>query len=209
MALRTPTTVDLFNPIMCEDAHESKFIEIALGWEPGHIWLHTTHEDPWPHYMMLEVCWDGFWTLSFGLSQLHGHGSRLVCDVWGRAWIEIQWNSIGLKARSHMTSHYTWGRVTTLHDVGGVFGRLLDTSFWALTISWSRLLAHVWSDPKIHLSKIIMDPSIGSHYFSSIQGSLPPPPPSLPVIESCPLRMIQSGGPYNPHVVEATRPTSH
>ena len=25
-----------------------------------------------------------------------------------------------------MTSHYTWGSVTTLHDVGGVLGRPLD-----------------------------------------------------------------------------------
>ena len=32
---------------------------------------------------------------------------------------------------------------TTLHDVGGVLGRPLDTFLWALTISWSRLLARV------------------------------------------------------------------
>ena len=31
MALRTLTTVDLFYFIMCEDPHEHKFIEIALG----------------------------------------------------------------------------------------------------------------------------------------------------------------------------------
>ena len=31
--------------------------------------------------MILEVCWDGLWTLSFGVSQFHGHGSRLVCEV--------------------------------------------------------------------------------------------------------------------------------
>ena len=35
----------------------------------------------WPHYMILEVRWDGLWTLSFGLSQFHGHGSWLVCEV--------------------------------------------------------------------------------------------------------------------------------
>ena len=29
--------------------------------------------------MLLEVCWDGPWTLSFGLSQVYGHGSWLVC----------------------------------------------------------------------------------------------------------------------------------
>ena len=41
--------------------------------------------------------------------------------VQGHAWIEIHWNSIWLRARSHVTSQYTWGSVTTLHDFGGVF----------------------------------------------------------------------------------------
>jgi len=27
------------------------------------------------------VSWDGLWTLSFGLSQFHGHESWLVCEV--------------------------------------------------------------------------------------------------------------------------------
>ena len=45
------------------------------------MWLHTTLEDPWPHYMILEVSWDGLWTLSFGLSQSHGHGSWLMHEV--------------------------------------------------------------------------------------------------------------------------------
>ena len=31
--------------------------------------------------MNLEVCWDGLWTLSFELSQFHGHGYWLVCEV--------------------------------------------------------------------------------------------------------------------------------
>ena len=31
--------------------------------------------------MILEVCWDGLWTHSFKLSQFHGHGSWLVCEV--------------------------------------------------------------------------------------------------------------------------------
>ena len=64
-----------------EDPYEQKFIEIAFGWGPGRIWLHTTLEGPWPHDMILEVCWDSLWTLSFGLSQFHGHGSWLVCEV--------------------------------------------------------------------------------------------------------------------------------
>ena len=35
----------------------------------------------------------------------------------------------------------------TLHDFGGDLGRPLDTFNWALTISWSRLLARVWGGP--------------------------------------------------------------
>jgi len=50
---------------------------------------------------------------------------------------EIHQNSIWLRARSHMASHYTWGSVTALHDFGDVLGWPLDNFFWALTISWS------------------------------------------------------------------------
>ena len=56
-------------------------LKIAFGWRPGHIWLHTTLQGPWPHYMILKVCWDSLWTLSCGLSQSRGHGSWLVCEV--------------------------------------------------------------------------------------------------------------------------------
>ena len=77
--------------------------------------------------------------------------TMLVYHVWGPSWIEIYWNGIWLRPQSHVTSHCTWGPVTTLlHDCGGVLGRPLDTFFWALTISWSRLLARVWSDPETH-----------------------------------------------------------
>ena len=62
-------------------------------------------------------------------------------------WIEIHWKSIWLRPRSHMTSHNTWGSVTTQHDFGGVLGQPLDNLFWALIFSWSRLLARVWNGP--------------------------------------------------------------
>ena len=74
MALQMLTTIGLFYFIMFEDPREWKFIEIAFDWGPNHIWLHTTLEGPWPHYMILEVSWDGIWTLSFGLSHFHGFG---------------------------------------------------------------------------------------------------------------------------------------
>ena len=71
----------------------------------------------------------------------HNRWFILSYHVWEPAWIEINWNSIWLRAWSHMASRYTWGSVTTLHDFGGVLGWPLDTFFWALTIPWSRFLA--------------------------------------------------------------------
>ena len=90
--------------------------------------------------------------LKVGLTQnqeTHAHNRWFILfyHVWGPVWIEIHWNGIWLRAWSHMASHYTWGSVTTLHDFGGVLGRPLNTFLWALTMSWSRLLARVWSGP--------------------------------------------------------------
>ena len=79
----------------------------------------------------------------------HNLGLFYFNHAWRPAQIEIHWIIIFLRARSHMTSQYTWGSVTTLHDFWGVLGQPLDTFFWAPTISWSRLLARVWSGPKI------------------------------------------------------------
>ena len=78
MALPTFTIIDLFYFIMYEDLHEQKFIETTSGGGPNHIWLHTTLEGPWPHYMILEVCWTAFEHFLLGS---HGHGSWLVCEV--------------------------------------------------------------------------------------------------------------------------------
>ena len=55
--------------------------------------------------------------------------------------------------------------MTTLHDLGGVLERPLDTFFWALTLSWSRLLARVRSGPyavigKFFLGTIGRDPNV-------------------------------------------------
>ena len=77
-----------------------------------------------------------------GTQNVHNCWFILYYHVWGPTWIEIHWNSIWLRVWLHMASHYTWGSVTTLHDFGGVLGRPLDTLLWALTNSWSWLLAH-------------------------------------------------------------------
>jgi hypothetical protein len=114
------------------------------------------------------VTWTIFKTylLEVGLTRKPGdHGIRnaddrwfiLFCHAWGPTWIGIDWKGIWLRARSHRTSHYTWGSVSTLCDFGGVLGRPLDTFFWALTISWSRLLARVWSGPKESITHKVSD----------------------------------------------------
>ena len=84
--------------------------------------------------------------------------------------IRIHWNNVWLRARLHMTAHYTRGFVSTLHGFGGALGHPLNTFFWVLTIPWSRLLAHVWSGPKLP-SKLwysIIQCIFGGPYFLSV-----------------------------------------
>jgi hypothetical protein len=87
-----------------------------------------------------------------GTPNAHNRWFILLYHVWRPAWIKTYWNSIWLRARSHMTSQYTWGSVTTPHEFGSALRRPWHTFFWALTVSCSRLLARVWSDPYIHLA---------------------------------------------------------
>jgi len=42
-----------------------------------------------------------------GILNNHNHWFFLIYHVWGLTWIEIPCNSIWLRARSHMASHYT------------------------------------------------------------------------------------------------------
>ena len=55
---------------------------------------------------------------------VHNHWFILFYHAWRPVWIEIHWNSIWLRTRSHMTSHYTWRSVATLW-----FWRCLGTAF--------------------------------------------------------------------------------
>ena len=87
-----------------------------------------------------------------GTPNAHNRWFVLLYQVRGSAWIAIHWNNIWLRAQ-HIWLH------TTLEDpwphhmmLGGVLGRPLDTFFWALTFSWSRLLARVWSGPLVKLT---------------------------------------------------------
>jgi hypothetical protein len=98
MTLWILSSVGLFHFIMYKDPHEQEFI----GWGSGHIWLHTTFEDPWPHYIILGASWDGRWTLSFGLSKYHGHGS------WLRVW-----------SGPHLTFWFPWLILSSFTTVVG------------------------------------------------------------------------------------------
>jgi hypothetical protein len=63
--------------------------------------------------------------------------------VWGPAWIEIYWNSIWLRARSHMASHCTWGytrrklvhynRPLRLGQLRLMLGKCIKISLWLST----------------------------------------------------------------------------
>ena len=85
MPLRTTLIiVYLLYFVMCE---EPPWIEIHCN----SIWLGLVMYDfilhlegLWPHCMILEAPWDGLCTLSFGLSQSHGHGCWLMCGLLSR-----------------------------------------------------------------------------------------------------------------------------
>ena len=133
--------------------------------EQQSMWLH----DGWKAYMGSHMASNGTcfmvtWTifqihlLEVDLTQNHWETMALwmltivdllyVYHVRGAAWIKIHLNIIWLRPRSCMTSHYTWG-LWPLHDFGGVLGWPLDPFFRPLTISWSRLLARVFSGLEI------------------------------------------------------------
>ena len=80
MTIQTLTTIFFFSlhvwgPPWIEVHWKSIWLRAQLHMTSHYTWgLVTTH-------MILEVPWDGLWTLFFGLSQFHGHGSWLVCEV--------------------------------------------------------------------------------------------------------------------------------
>ena len=66
-----------------------------------------------------------------GIPNVRNRWLIMFYQVWGPVWMNIHWSNIWLTARSHMTSHWTWGSVTTLHGSRGVLGRPLGTFFWS------------------------------------------------------------------------------
>ena len=136
---------------------EYKFIKPTFGWGLGHIWLHTTLEGPWPQYTILQVSrppLGGRPNTKLGdHGTLNAHNCRSIIFyyAWGPTWIKIHQINIWLRAWSHMTSRYPWGPGTTLHDFGHVLATAFGHFFWALTTSWSWLLARVLSGLKYNI----------------------------------------------------------
>ena len=140
----------------------SKFASHYAWGTNGVMWM----QDGWKVYMDSYMTSNGSWVrgqldwffflnhlLEVGLKQNWGiMGLRTLTTIdlsylvmceepHEHKFIEI---AFGLGSSTYeFTLH--WGPVTTLHDFGCVLGRLLDTFFWAPTISCSHLLAHAWS----------------------------------------------------------------
>ena len=72
-----------------------------------------------------------------GTLNAHNRWFILFYRVWGPTWIETRWNNIWLRAQSHMTSHYTWGSVTTLHNLEVCWDGL-----WTLSFGLSQFHGH-------------------------------------------------------------------
>ena len=83
------TWFQILSPKYDMDAHMARVFEgeawdlcSELGWGPGHIWLHTTLEGPWPH-----TTW--FWRclgMAFGHFLLDSHNFMVMalgsCAKW-------------------------------------------------------------------------------------------------------------------------------
>ena len=101
---------------------KSTWIPTCMKWTMFHDHLDYFQEPPLGHRSNTN-------RETMALRMLTTRWFILFYRVWGPTWIKIHWSSIWLRAQSHMTSHYTWGSMTTLHDFGGVSGRPLDTFF--------------------------------------------------------------------------------
>jgi hypothetical protein len=51
-----------------------------------------------------------------GTLNTHNCWFILFYHAWGPTWIKRRWNSIWLRARSHMNSQYTWGSISALRQ---------------------------------------------------------------------------------------------
>ena len=117
MAPWTLTTVKLFYFIMCEDPRELKLLEIAFRWGPGHIWLPTTLEDPWPHYVILEVSWDSLWTFLSGSHNFMVTAFGSYVKQWSGRFFSISGWEPGVCKSNRLHVHILWFPCIKLRNI--------------------------------------------------------------------------------------------
>jgi hypothetical protein len=156
-----------------------KIIETTFGWGSGHTWLHTTLEGPWPHYMVVEVCWDGVWTLffwAFTIFMVTALGScvkwplaRLSITEHSKSTTSLHWLKMHGWGPGHIWLHTTlegpWPHYMILEVCcDGLWTRF----FWALTIfmvtalgscvkwplAWLNVTEHANSTTSLHWRKM-------------------------------------------------------
>ena len=98
----------------------------------------------------------------------HNRWFILIYNAWGPAWIEIYWNSIRLVTYDftlylRIREHTPW--------FWSCFGTAFAHFLWALPISWSRLLARVWSGPKSTWMMNVNGQDWSPHMSFSLKGS--------------------------------------
>ena len=65
-----------------------------------------------------------------GTSDFENRWFKMIYHVWGSCMNKKKhWHIIKLRARSRMTSHYTWGPLSTLREFKSVSGRSFDPCF--------------------------------------------------------------------------------
>ena len=85
------------------------------------------------------------------IPNVHNRWSILFYHVWGPTWIDIHWNSIWLRVRSHV--NFTLHLKVRDHMILEVpWDNLWTLPFGLSQFSWSRLLARVWSGPNLNSS---------------------------------------------------------
>ena len=111
-----------------------------------------------------------------GTLNAHNCWFILFYNAWDTCMNRNSLNSIWLRARSHVTSHYPWGSVTNTTWIWrwqGVLGRPLETFFSVLTISMVTALGSCVQWPKVPLKWPVMFPKAwwtSTAYFPNSTG---------------------------------------
>ncbi len=86
--------------------------------------------------MILEVSWDGLWTLSFGLSLFHRHDSWLVCEVTliliGHLYLICVWLAEGQRTNAIMI--HAWKEIRPCLQILQIIVQLIMNTIWRTNV---------------------------------------------------------------------------